>query len=158
VADSEPAGRTVLSRAFAILDTFADGEPEQTHGSITRATGLSPATAHRILAELVDWGAVERTGRGRYRIGLHLWRLGALAPQGRELRDVALPYLQDLLEVTHEVVHLVVLDENQALYVEKLESRPGVLWYPRSAVGCRCTPRARARCCSPTLHRAYSTR
>ena len=32
-----------------------------------------------------------------------------------------------LLEVTHEVVHLVVLDENQALYVEKLESRPGVL-------------------------------
>ena len=127
MADSEPAGRTVLSRAFAILDTFADGEPEQTHGLITRATGLSPATAHRILAELVDWGAVERTGRGRYRIGLHLWRLGALAPQGRELRDVALPYLQDLLEVTHEVVHLVVLDENQALYVEKLESRPGVL-------------------------------
>jgi len=126
VTNSEPA-RTVLSRAFAILDTFADGEPEQTHGSITRATGLSPATAHRILAELVDWGAVERTGRGRSRIGLHLWRLGALAPQGRELRDVALPYLQDLLEVTHEVVHLVALDENQALYVEKLESRPGVL-------------------------------
>ena len=76
MGDSEPAGRTVLSRAFAILDAFADGGPEQTHGSITRATGLSPATAHRILAELVDWGAVERIGRGRTRIGLHLWRLG----------------------------------------------------------------------------------
>ena len=157
MADSEPAGRTVLSRAFAILDTFADGEPEQTQGSINRATGLSPATAHRILAELVEWGGVERTGRGRYRIGLHLWRLGALAPQGRELRDLALPYLQDLLEVTHEVVHLVVLDENQALYVEKLESLPGC-WCVSHAVGCRCTPRARARCCSPTRHRAYSTR
>lgn len=122
----QPAGRTVLSRAFAILDAFADGRPEQTHSSITRATGLAPATAHRILAELVDWGAVERIGRGRYRIGLHLWRLGSLAPQGRELRDIALPYMQDLLEVTREVVHLVVLDENQALYVERLESRPGV--------------------------------
>jgi DNA-binding IclR family transcriptional regulator len=126
VSDNEPRGRTVLSRAFAVLDSFADGGPEQTHGLITRTTGLSAATAHRILAELVEWGAVERTGRGRYRIGLHLWRLGSLAPQSRELRDVALPYLQDLLEVTHEVVHLVVLDENQALYVERLESRPGV--------------------------------
>jgi DNA-binding IclR family transcriptional regulator len=126
VTSTDAAGRTVLSRAFAILDTFADAGPEQTHSSITRATGLSPATAHRVLAQLVEWGAVERTGRGRYRIGLHLWRLGSLAPQGRELRDVALPYLQYLLEVTHEVVHLVVLDENQALYVEKLESRPGV--------------------------------
>jgi DNA-binding IclR family transcriptional regulator len=118
--------RTVLSRAFAILDSFAGGEPEQTHGDITRATGMSPATVHRQLAELVAWGAVERTRRGHYRIGLHLWRLGSLAPEGRELRDVALPYLQDLLEVTHEVVHLVVLDENLALYIEKLESRPDV--------------------------------
>ena len=130
----------------------------RTHGSITRATGLSPATAHRILAELVDWGAVERTGRGRYRIGLHLWRLGSLAPQGRELRDMALPYLQDLLEVTREVVHLVVLDENQALYVEKLESRPECWWSPRSAVACRCTPPGPERCCSPMRRPGSSTR
>jgi DNA-binding IclR family transcriptional regulator len=126
VGFDDDARRTVLSRAFAILDSFAEGQPEQTHGSITRSTGLSPATVHRQLAELVDWGAVERTRRGHYRIGMHLWRLGSLAPEGRELRDVALPYLQDLLEVTHEVVHLVVLDENRALYLERLESRPGV--------------------------------
>ena len=139
MAYSEPAGRTVLSRAFAILDSFADGPPEQTHGMIMRATGLPPATVHRLLAELIEWGAVERTGRGRYRLGLHLWRLGAQVPQGRELRDLALPYLQDLFEVTHQVVHLVVLDGNRALYLEKLEARPGCGACPRSAAGCRCT-------------------
>jgi DNA-binding IclR family transcriptional regulator len=116
----------VLSRAFAILDSFADGPPEQTHGMIMQATGLPPATVHRVLAELIGWGAVERTGRGRYRLGLHLWRLGAQVPQGRELRDLALPYLQDLLAVTHQVVHLVVLDGDRALYLERLEARPGV--------------------------------
>ena len=115
----------MLSRAFAILDSFAD-KSEQTHGSIVRVTGFSAATVHRVLAELVEWGAVERTGRGRYRIGMHLWRLGSQAPQGRELRDVALPFLQDLYEVTHEVVHLVVLDGDRALYIEKLEARPGI--------------------------------
>ncbi len=123
---AEP-GRTVLSRAFAVLDSFLSGRPEQTHGEITRATGLAPATVHRLLAELTGWGALERTGRGRYRIGLRLWQLGAQAPGGRELRDVALPYLQDLLQVTHEVVHLVVLDGDRALYLEKLEAHPDVV-------------------------------
>jgi DNA-binding IclR family transcriptional regulator len=116
----------VLSRAFAILDCFAEGGPEQTHGMIVRATGFSAATVHRLLAEMVEWGAVERTSWGRYRIGMRLWRLGSRAPQGRELRDLALPYLQDLLAVTHQVVHLVVLDGDRALYLERLEARPGV--------------------------------
>jgi DNA-binding IclR family transcriptional regulator len=93
---------------------------------IMRATGHSAATVHRLLAEMVAWGAVERTAWGRYRIGMHLWRIGSLAPHGRELRDLALPYLHDLLEVTHQVVHLVVLDEDRALYIERLEARPGV--------------------------------
>ncbi len=116
----------MLSRAFAILGSFADGHAEQTHGMIMRATGLPPATIHRLLAELVERGAIERTARGRYRIGLQLWKLGAQAPQSRQLRDAALPFLQDLFEVTHEVVHLVVLDGDRALYIEKLEARPGV--------------------------------
>ncbi|MGH3588305.1 MAG: IclR family transcriptional regulator, partial [Pseudonocardia sp.] len=74
--------------------------------------------------ELVAWGGLERTGRGRYRIGLRLWQLGALAPGSRRLRDVALPYLEDLYEATHQVVHLAVLDEGAVLYVEKLSARP----------------------------------
>jgi DNA-binding IclR family transcriptional regulator len=91
---------------------------------IVRATGLAPATVHRLLAELAEWGGVERAGRGRYRIGLRLWQLGALAPGSRRLRDVALPFLEDLFEATHGVVHLVVRDDHEALYVEKLSGRP----------------------------------
>ncbi|GAA3614516.1 IclR family transcriptional regulator [Microlunatus ginsengisoli] len=119
-------GPSVLTRAFAILDAFGTVSPELTHGAITQATGLAPATVHRLLAELVERDAVERIGRGRYRIGMHLWRLGSLAPAGRNLRDTALPYLQDLFEVTHEVVHLAVLDDDRVMYLEKLEARPGV--------------------------------
>ena len=81
---------------------------------------------YRLATELVEWGALDRVGRGRYRVGLRLWQVGSLAPQARDLRDVALPFLQDLLEVTREVVHLVVLDEGQVLYIERLMSRPEV--------------------------------
>jgi DNA-binding IclR family transcriptional regulator len=122
--NSGEAGRSVLSRAIAILDSFSQGRPEQTLGSIVSRTGLAPATVHRLLAELVEWGGLERAGRGRYRVGLRLWQLGALAPAGRRLRDVALPYLEDLHEATHQVVHLAVLDAGEVLYIEKLSARP----------------------------------
>ena len=117
-------GRTVLSRAIAILDSFSDDRPEQTLGSIVRATAIPPATVHRILAELVGWGGLERCGRGTYRVGLRLWQLGALAPTNRQLRDVAMPYLGELYEATHQTVHLAVLDGLEVLYVEKFSTRP----------------------------------
>ena len=79
-----------------------------------------------MVAELVAWGALERVGRGRYRIGMRLWQLGSLAPEARTLRDVALAFLHDLLEVTHEVAHLVVRDGDKALYLERLMARPEV--------------------------------
>jgi DNA-binding IclR family transcriptional regulator len=111
---------------LAVLDSFSQEQPVQTLGEIQHATGLPSATTFRLVSELVEWGGLERVSWGRYRIGMRLWQLGSRAPQARNLRDVALPFLQDLLDVTHEVVHLVVLDEGQALYLERLMSRPEV--------------------------------
>ena len=119
-------GRSVLGRALAVLDTFSDGRPEQALGAIADQAGLPSATAYRLVNELVAWGALERVGRGRYRIGLRLWQLGSMAPEARALRDVALPFLHDLLEVTREVAHLVVRDGDKALYLERLMARPEV--------------------------------
>jgi len=90
------AGRSVLDGALAVLGAFSDDRPELTLGDIGAATGLPSATAYRLVAELVAWGALERVARGRYRIGLRLWQLGSLAPVARDLRDAALPSMQDL--------------------------------------------------------------
>lgn len=114
------APRSVLGRALGVLAAFSDAAPELALGDIIAATSLPPATAHRIVAELVAWGALERVGRGRYRIGMRLWRVGALAPSARTLREAALPPLQDLAAATGHVVHLVVLDGTRALFVERL--------------------------------------
>lgn len=129
------AKRSVAKRVLAILGSFSHEQPVQTLGEIQEAAGLPSATAHRIVSELVEWGALERVSWGRYRIGMRLWQLGSLAPQARDLRDVALPFLQDLLDVTHEVVHLVVLDEGKALFIERLMAHPEV--HTRSRVARR---------------------
>jgi DNA-binding IclR family transcriptional regulator len=120
---------------MAILGSFSKERPVQTLGDIQRATGLASATTYRLTSDLVEWGALERVGRGRYRVGIRLWQVGSLAPQARNLRDAALPFLQDLIDVTHEVAHLVILDGDRALFIERLMSRPEV--HTRSRVARR---------------------
>ncbi|MBF4477344.1 transcriptional regulator, IclR family [Rhodococcus rhodochrous J3] len=110
--------RSVLGRAFDILECFTDAEPEQTIGSLCAATGLPPATVHRMLASLVEWGAVERAARGKYRLGMRLWRLGWGVPGARTLKDVARPHLVDLHTSTREAVALASRDGDSVVLAD----------------------------------------
>lgn len=100
VEELKESRRSVLGRAFDILECFADDENDQTIGSLCQKTDLPPATVHRMLANLADWGAVERTSRGRYRLGARLWRLGWGVPTARRLKDIARPFMVDLHAAT----------------------------------------------------------
>lgn len=117
---------SVVLRALGILDTFTESRPQRSLKSICEQTGLPASTVHRLLGLLIQWGGVERVGWGRYQLSLHMWRLGSGVPQARRLRDVAMPFLEDLREATQEVVHLAVREELSLLYVEKLTGRLGV--------------------------------
>ena len=107
--------RSVLGRAFDILDCFGAETPEQSIAGVCAQTGLPPATVHRMLAHLVEWGAVERASRGRYRLGRRLWRLGWGVPEVRRLRDVARPFLVDLYSATTAPVALWSQEGTQAI-------------------------------------------
>ena len=110
---------SMLGRAFTLLTAFGPGDGELSLAELCRRTGIAKPTAHRLLAELAEWGAVERTGRG-VRLGLRLFELGQLVPRQRELRDVAAPFLADLFEATRETVHLAVPEGTDVVYVHKL--------------------------------------
>jgi DNA-binding IclR family transcriptional regulator len=114
----------VASRVLDVLAAF-DGA-DLTLTDIARRARLPLTTAHRIVGELATWGALERAANGRYRIGLRLWEVGALAPRGLGLRERAMPFLEDLVEVTRQNVQLAVLDGRDAVYVERLSGRGAV--------------------------------
>ena len=115
-------GRSVISKVVALLDAFTPTAPELSLNELAALTGLPVSTTYRLASELVAWGGLERVEGGGYRIGLRLWEIGSLAPRGETLREVALPFMNDLYEATHENVHLAVLDGTEALYVEKLSA------------------------------------
>jgi DNA-binding IclR family transcriptional regulator len=119
-------GRSVTSRAMAVLDAFDSTAPRLSLSEVAVRAGLPVTTAHRLLGELTAWGALARRADGRYEIGRRLWELGLLAPVQLELRQVAAPFLLDVHTATRDTVHLAVREELSALYVERISGRESV--------------------------------
>ncbi|MBP0457386.1 IclR family transcriptional regulator [Streptomyces montanisoli] len=117
---------SVTSRALRVLEAFSADTPVLRLTDISRHTGLPLTTAHRLVAELTEWGALERESGGGYRIGLRLWEIASLAPRGLGLREPALPSLSDLAHVTRENVQLAVREGLEVVYVERLAGRGAV--------------------------------
>ncbi|GGV25902.1 IclR family transcriptional regulator [Streptomyces longisporoflavus] len=110
----------VLGRALQILGAFSAKCPEMTLSELSRRSGLPVSTVHRMLGELIAWGALERDDKGCYRVGLRLWEVASLAPRGQGLRERALPFLEDLSQVTRENVQLAVREGTEVVFVERI--------------------------------------
>lgn len=118
VEDESPL-RSVAT-AVAVLECF-DAEPELGATRVAARLSIAKSTACRMLAALATGGLLERTGSGRYRLGLRLFEYGQLAVDRHLLREVALPVLDELRELLRETVQLAVVVDTDVLYLERLE-------------------------------------
>lgn len=118
-------GASVASRVLAVLGAFDERHRELRLSDIARRADLPLATAHRLVAELVAWGALDR-GEDGYLVGHRLWELGLLAPVQTGLREAASPFLHDVYGATLATVHLAVRDGSQVLYLDRLAGRMSV--------------------------------
>ena len=117
-ADGPP--KSVLARGLLVIDCIGgSAEPLRLH-EIADRTGLARPTAFRLVKELVEWGALERSADNEYRLGRRLFELGSRVPAARALRDLAMPFIEDLHTVTGSIVHLAVLEGTDVLYLERL--------------------------------------
>ena len=125
----QPAVRHVaaVERALAVLDTLSDGSTELGTNEIARRTGINASTVSRLLATLASSGMVEHvTATGRYRLGLRLLQLGNLVLGRLDLRDLARPYLQELVRTTGETATLSAPGEHDAITVDFVQSEASV--------------------------------
>ncbi len=121
----------VLERAVSVLSTLARKKREMGVTEIATATALSKATVHRILGTLEDHHVIIRLENGHYRIGpaALLWADAYTAQL--DLVEVARPALRNIWEETRETVHLTVYEQNEAYYLDKLESPHPVRMHSR---------------------------
>ncbi|MEH0574487.1 MULTISPECIES: IclR family transcriptional regulator [Streptomyces] len=126
--DQSPSRGTgpVLLRAARLLEAFSHDRPTLTLSELARRSGLPLTTAYRLVADLVACGFLERDEHDLYHIGLKLWEIASLAPQRESLRDAALPFMEDLFQVTSENVQLAVREGEESVFVERLSGHRSI--------------------------------
>ncbi len=112
-----------VARALTIVDTLAEVRGELALNEIATRLSLAKSTVHGLISTLKDFGYIEQSEfTGKYRLGIRFFEIGHIVAQGWEVRKVAAPYIQKLLEQLFETVHLAVLDKLEVLYIDKRES------------------------------------
>lgn len=113
-------------KAIQLLDLFTDKDSELTLHEISEKSSIPKSTAYRLLMTLESGGLLEKqvesTHDAKYRLGLKLLELGNLVASRLELRNIALPFMQELAEQINEAIHLVIVNHDQATYIEKVDS------------------------------------
>lgn len=111
-------GRGVVSKALSLLEAFEVHPRALTQTELVKITGLPQSTVHRLAGELVEWGALRRDSQGRYQVGMRLWELSQNA--GRQLRETARPFVQDLHGLTRQMSQIAVREGAEVLYIDRV--------------------------------------
>src|SRR6266852_1907099 len=125
MAATESSPATAVERALNILEAAAQRREGLTNAEISRKLGIPKSSASYILRTLEKRSYLRREAEtGRYRLGLKILSLGGDAQANLEIADVALPFMRSLVEKIRMTSHLAVLDQGEAVYIEKVEA-PG---------------------------------
>jgi len=112
-----------LERSLDVLEVLAHAEEPLGVTEIGSRISLHKSTVHRILQTLCHRGYVERKkDNERYQLGIKIIELGIRFFNDLEIRKVAAPVLSDLVKVLDEVVHLVLPDDGEIVYIDRAES------------------------------------
>ncbi|MEU5048180.1 IclR family transcriptional regulator [Streptomyces sp. NPDC021096] len=118
-----------VDRALSILPLLAEGPANLEQ--VASRLGVHKSTALRLLRTLHEHGIVHRQQDQRYRLGARLFALAQQAVEGLDVREIAHPHLVALNERCGHTVHLAVYEEDEVLYIDKVESRYPVRMYSR---------------------------
>ncbi|CAM5543795.1 IclR family transcriptional regulator [Streptomyces griseorubiginosus] len=118
-----------VDRALSILPLLAEGPADL--GQVAERLGVHKSTALRLLRTLHEHGMVYRQSDQRYRLGARLIALAQEAMENLDIREIAHPHLVRLNESCGHTVHLAVYEDDEVLYIDKVESRYPVRMYSR---------------------------
>lgn len=111
-----------LERGLAVLSAFSTDHPRLTLSEAATLTGLSRATARRILHTFTTLGYVRTDGK-HFEPTPKVLDLGYAYLSSLQLGDIAQPTMEALSEQVHESVSLAVLDGAEIVYVARVPTK-----------------------------------
>ncbi len=117
-------GTTVQSvdRTFKIIEMLSKYPQGISISELSKVLELHKSTVHRLLQTLVELGYVSQKNEGNYLLSYKLFEIGSSIIDEYDLRQVARPSLSELRDLTNEVVHLVIQDGSDIIYIDKYEN------------------------------------
>ena len=113
----------LLVHALAVLRAFSGSAGALTVRDISQRSGLPQSVVQRIIPDMQDADLLWVQPDGSFRLGLELFSLAAQVAWVDRLRVLSRPVLTQLRDSTRETANLAVMDGDQAIYVEQVESR-----------------------------------
>jgi len=121
-----------VERALKILDLFDEYDTELKITDISERMQLHKSTVHSLLKTLQLHGYIDQNPEnGKYRLGMKLFERGNFVIHGLDIRKVAKRYLVDLSLQTGQTTHLVILDDKEGVYIDKVEGQLATILYSR---------------------------
>jgi IclR family pca regulon transcriptional regulator len=111
-----------LARGLLVIQSFDDEYQVQTLSEVAKRTGLSRATARRLLLTLNDLGYATLEGRS-FALSPGILRLGYAYLSSLGVPEIAQPYLEALSEEVHESCSMTVLDGSDIVYVARASTK-----------------------------------
>jgi IclR family transcriptional regulator, KDG regulon repressor len=112
-----------VDRALTILDILKENSRGYGVTELSNRLDVSKSTIHRLLMSLLKKGWVRQDKETeKYLLGLKLIEFGQTVSENLDIRKLASPYLHHLAEITGETAHLVILDQHEIVYIDKIES------------------------------------
>ena len=129
-----------LERALGLLELVAAHRSAMSLSELAAASGLPPATLHRLARTLVDLGYLRQEPSRHYALGPRLFLLAESS--STMLNSVALPHLAHLVDEIGETANLAMLDGDQVAYVAQVPGRHSMRMF--TEVGRRVLPHCTA--------------
>ncbi len=111
-----------LERGIAVIQVFSRDHPSLTLSEVARMTGVTRATARRILLTLEELGHVRSDGR-RFSLTPRVLSLGWAYLSSLNLWEIAQPLMEELVEETGESCSAATLDLPDIVYVARVPTR-----------------------------------
>ncbi len=143
---------SLLERSFKTLEQLAAHPEGQTVSMVAATLDIPLSAAHRLLSELCRCGYVRQVReQGEYVLTIKLASLGLGFLSASGVVDIAQPLLDQLAEVSGELVRLAVVDGDDLTFVAKAQgARRGLRYDPDMGLSVRLS-------CSSAGHAWLST-
>lgn len=115
-----------IQKAGELLAPYDRDHKEWGVREVASKLKMAKSSIHDLMASLAKLGFLAKTENSRYRLGWRLVTLSETLLATTELRQEARPVMEELAAQYQETIHLAILDDTQAVYVDKLEGRQAV--------------------------------